>query len=92
MNLLSGKTFSREIMRDGSFGQPKGKGYHQVSFKNDRMCDNANTFFGKPPTNLPYKVNGNEILVAEFDEPEATKYTIDGDTIRNNVGAILHLN
>lgn len=90
---LEGKTFSREIKRDGSFGQPKGIAYHQVSFENGTMFDNADTFFGSPPSRESYKVNGNSILASDIDEPEvfSERYIIDGDTIKNTAGAVLRL-
>jgi hypothetical protein len=47
--ILEGKSFCRVIKSDGLFGQPKMEFHHTVSFTNDRMNDDANTFFGNPP-------------------------------------------
>ncbi len=55
---LNGKKFCRIInSRDGLFGRPCGvTGEHCVSFLQGKMHDNADTFFGNPPTNSPYKL------------------------------------
>jgi hypothetical protein len=84
---MEGKTFTREIVSEGHFGQPKGIRSHTVSFNNGLMCDDADTFFGSPPTIQPYEVIGGVIMVD--DKPEYT--IIDNKTIGTDNGVILKL-
>lgn len=62
---LDGKTYCRTVYTDGSFSQPPGEREHCVSFDEDQMSDDMETFFGNPPTHLNYVLVGGKILVVE---------------------------
>jgi hypothetical protein len=80
-DIVEGKIFCREVISDGSFGQPKGKRSHCVSFKNGVMTDNANTFFGNPPERASFLVTfKNEILIGSNLTPKFL--IIDDQTIK----------
>lgn len=85
MEILEGKTYSRPIVSDGSFGQPKGKRNHSVSFESGYMRDNANCFFGNPPSVKPYRLEGSDIYLQEDDQSwDKSSYTFQNDTVSYN--------
>ena len=54
---LDGAQYCRTIkIKAGFFGGPAREGRHCVDFSQGKMHDNADTFFGNPPTNSPYKL------------------------------------
>ncbi len=87
---LDGKNFCRSVETSGPFGEPPVKRDHCVSFKDDVMTDNDNTFFGSPPSRLNYVLVGSKILVVEGGKLMSTySYDEAGDRIANGLGAIL---
>lgn len=62
---LDGKTFCREVRRDGSFGQPAGITTLCVSFRRDVMTDESDTLGGRPPEKIPYVLVANKILIVK---------------------------
>ncbi len=88
--IVDEKMFCRTIVRDGSFGQPKGEAQHCVRFSNGKMADNANTFFGNPPTLEDFKVVGNKIITTSgAKEIARIAFTIVDRKLVNEVGAVL---
>lgn len=87
---LDGKTFCRTVNMGGMFGQPSGDSEHCVSFKDGRMTDNANTFFGNPPETLAYRLSGKQIEV-QFQNKWEERYRQQNDQIVNESGAVLKL-
>ena len=83
---LDGSMFCRTVNMGGAFGQPAGEGLHCVSFEADVMRDNANTFFGNPPTTKHYEVEGSLMM----NKGVASGYEIVGETIvMKESGAVL---
>jgi hypothetical protein len=89
---LDGKTFCRTVVRDGMFGQPKREAQHCVSFKENTMKDNADTFFGNPPSSLKYVLASGKILVVNGGNLESP-YSVDESftQLSNSVGTVLVL-
>ncbi|HEY8269591.1 MAG TPA: hypothetical protein VIG33_01780 [Pseudobdellovibrionaceae bacterium] len=87
---LDGMTFCRKVETGGMFGQPKGTREHCVSFKEDVMTDNANTFFGNPPECFSYTIENSKII--NSDKNSDTGYEIQGEAIVvPETGAVLTL-
>lgn len=74
---LDGRTFCRTIkVEPGFFGQPAGMREHCVSFNGRMMRDNANTFFGNPPSQEKYKlIEGAIFTESKQGIWEQTSYT-----------------
>jgi hypothetical protein len=89
---LDGKTFCRSVQSDGMFGQPKGTREHCVSFKNNIMVDNANTFFGNAPDSENYALVDRKILVIKGGSL-LSPYSIDENSTQlfNESGAVLSI-
>lgn len=89
---LDGKNFCREVKTDGSFGQPRGVRNHCVSFNENVMTDNANTFFGNLPESVRYVLVANKVLLVR-DGKLYSDYVVDEElkTLKNGVGATLTL-
>lgn len=84
---LDGKKFSRTLTDTGWFGQPKGDRDQVLEFEDGYLKDNANTFFGSPPTRLEYFLDGNNIMVVnEYTgvEEDSGYMVVDANTITNN--------
>lgn len=63
---------------------------HCVGFFEGRLHDNADSFFGNPPSSWPYIVNGAQILIVRSDSTEAVPaYKCVGGHLENDAGAIL---
>src|SRR5665647_1728208 len=62
---LDGKTFCRSVKSGGMMGQPAGVRSHCVAFEDGKASDNANTFFGNPPSHYAYSVKGVKIMNTE---------------------------
>ncbi len=85
---LNGKSFCRTVETGGYFGQPKGKSEHCVKFENNIMTDNANTFFGNPPSHIQYQVINDKII--DMTTNQETGYALQGNHIvRTASGTIL---
>ena len=87
---LDGNHFCRKVKSDGSFGQPRGEREHCVSFEEDTMVDNANTFFGNPPKSISYVLVGEKVLVVDDgDLSSPYNYNAKDKTLTNSAGAVL---
>ena len=74
---LEGKTYCRTVKTDGTFGQPKGTRQHCVSFNDGLMRNNANTFFGNPPSRSPYSiVKGTKVYVVQKNGEKQLEFII----------------
>ena len=62
-NSLDGKSFTRTVVSEGHFGQPKGNRSHTVSFRDGYMEDTASCFFGCPPKTKVYQLRNHEIFL-----------------------------
>ena len=58
-----GKSYQRTFVTEPIFGQPGGEKIHSLSFTEDTVTDNANTFFGNPPETKPYKLDGDIVII-----------------------------
>jgi hypothetical protein len=85
---LDGSRYCRTIQRNGMFGQPSGPAKHCVSFKDGKMTDNANTFFGNPPETKAYRLKGNDVQVKKGSRWKAV-YTIEEKTLVNDAHVLL---
>lgn len=89
---LDGKEFCRTVQTGGMFGQPVGEREHCVSFNNNVMNDNADTFFGNPPESINYVLVAGKILVVRSGKLQFDyKVNEDLDQIENKAGAKLEL-
>jgi hypothetical protein len=73
---LDGKEFCRVVETGGLFGQPKGLREHCVSFYEGKMSDNANTFFGNPPTRVDYSIVAKTKVFTNEDGVETQQFDI----------------
>jgi hypothetical protein len=87
---LNGKKYCRTVTGNGVMGQPMGDMQHCVSFTENKMTDNGNTFFGNPPETIDYRMVGYNIEVKRQETWEVD-YRVSGDELRNEVGAVLKL-
>ncbi len=93
-NILAGKIFSRKVTTSGSFGQPSSVREHVIKFSPDgvHVTDNANTFFGNPPSTGTYRLKSNVIRITAEQGFVSTYFlTKDGKTIHNGEGQTLTL-
>lgn len=85
---FDGQMFCRTVETGGMFGQPKGKRAHCLSFANGAATDNANTFFGNPPSRYPYELRENVLVNAGTGD--ATSYVYEnGNLVIAETGAVL---
>lgn len=85
---LDGMKFCRSILSDGMFGQPPGIRLHCLSFGDDKVSDNANTFFGNPPEVFSYIIQDQKII--NIEKNQETSYELEnGNIIIKGTGAVL---
>ena len=86
---IEGKSYCRTVETGGMFGQPKGKRSHCVSFNEGIATDNANTFFGNPPTRKRYFVNGDQVKFGDslyvMSEDFTSLTTVKGSAVEGTV-------
>lgn len=91
---INGKTFSRKIISDGLFGQPKGERIHIISFTAGLMNDNSSTFFGNPPNiGIDYELkdtNENGVYVVFYDNARTGNLTKSAYTIDTIKGIVFY--
>ena len=62
---LDGKTFCRQVQTGGMFGQPAGARKNCISFDKGFATDNANSFFGNPPSVEAYQTDGTKVTFGQ---------------------------
>ena len=80
---LKGSEYCRTVYSEGYFGQPVGEREHCVTFYENDLMDDANTFFGRPPETFQYQVQGDVILILK-DHQWVPEYTLVGNELRKN--------
>jgi hypothetical protein len=91
---LAGMTYSRTFVTEPIFGQPGGERTHSLAFDEDFVVDNADTFFGNPPSTHPYRVVDGEVQLLSDADQVLGSYALSADmlTLTNNeTGAVLTL-
>lgn len=87
---LDGKKFCRSVTSSGMMGQPAGTRLHCISFKGGRATDNANTFFGNPPSSYTYTLHGTKLF--NVDTNKNTGYTLKaGNLVMKETNRVLKL-
>ncbi len=89
---LDGKEFCRTLRSGSLMGQPDRERTHCVSFAENVMTDNGNTFFGNPPESIHYVLVDGKVLVVR-DGNLMADYSFDKtrNVLKNESGAVLKL-
>ncbi len=84
MTLVTVNASAAEFCRTGGGGlgaPPNSTMQHCVTLEDGVLVDSANSFFGKPPESLPYKIVGSQIYVNREGSWEASYTILDSQTI-----------